>query len=356
MTDNAPGGRPEPHGHRIVVITGAGAGIGRAAAHAFAGRGAAVALLARGARGLEAAAREVSAAGGHPLPISVDVSDAAAVDAAATRVERELGPIDVWVNAAFTTVFAPVQEIEAEEFERVTRVTYLGFVHGTQAALRRMVPRDRGAIVQVGSALAHRGIPLQAAYCAAKHAIQGFHESLRCELLHDHSRVRVTMVHLPGVNTPQFSWVLSRLSRHPMPMPPIYQPEVAARGILYAADHPERREYWVAGSTVATLIANKFAPGLLDRYLARTGYDSQQADFSRAPDQPTNLWAPADGTDGRDYGTHGAFDDRATSRSPQLWASHHHGLLAAAGTAAGAAVCALTVRRARRAPAWPGHG
>ncbi|WP_413811643.1 SDR family oxidoreductase [Streptomyces sp. OE57] len=343
---NESGERPGAHGRQIVVVTGASAGIGRATAHAFAARGAAVALLARGARGLEAAADEVRSAGGHALPISVDVSDAAAVDAAATRVEQELGPIDVWVNAAFTTVFAPVQEIEAEEFERVTRVTYLGFVHGTQAALRRMVPRDRGTIVQVGSALAHRGIPLQAAYCAAKHAIQGFHESLRCELLHDHSRVRVTMVHLPGVNTPQFSWVLSRLPRHPQPMPPIYQPDVAAKGILYAADHPRRREYWVSGSTAATLIGNKFAAGLLDRYLARTGYSSQQTDRPRDPDQPTNLWAPADDTDGRDHGTHGAFDDQATTHSVQLWASQHHGLLAAAGAAAGAVACALAVRRA----------
>ncbi|MBD3009691.1 SDR family oxidoreductase [Streptomyces sp. 5-10] len=335
------------HGPQIVVVTGASAGVGRATAHAFAARGATVALLARGARGLEAAAQDVRAAGGRPLPIGVDVSDAQAVDAAAARVERELGPIDVWVNAAFATVFAPVQEVEAEEFDRVTRVTYLGFVHGTQAALRHMVPRNRGTIVQVGSALAHRGVPLQSAYCAAKHAIQGFHESLRCELLHDRSRVRVTMVHLPGVNTPQFSWVLSRLPRHPQPMPPIYQPEVAARGILYAADHPGRREYWVGGSTAATLIGNRFAPGLIDRYLARTGYSSQQTDRPRDPDRPTNLWAPADSADGRDYGSHGAFDDRTTSRSTQLWASQHRGLLAAVGAAAGAVGCALAVRSAR---------
>nr|WP_262700784.1 SDR family oxidoreductase [Streptomyces sp. NEAU-383] len=341
------GERPRRHGRETVVVTGASAGIGRATAHAFAARGAAVALLARGARGLEAAADEVRSAGGRPLPISVDVSDATAVEAAAARVEQELGPIDVWVNAAFATVFAPVQEIEAEEFERVTRVTYLGFVHGTQAALRRMVPRDRGTIVQVGSALAHRGVPLQAAYCAAKHAIQGFHESLRCELLHDHSRVRVTMVHLPGVNTPQFSWVLSRLPRHPRPMPPIYQPEVAAKGILYAADHPRRREHWVGGSTAATLIGNRLAPGLLDRYLARTGYSSQQTDRPRDPDQPTNLWTPADDTDGRDHGTHGVFDDQTTNHSTQLWASQHHGLLAAIGTTAGAIACAVAVRRAR---------
>ncbi|WAP53730.1 SDR family oxidoreductase [Streptomyces sp. S465] len=343
------------HRPQIVVVTGASAGIGRATAHAFAARGAAVALLARGARGLEAAAEEVRTAGGHPLPIGVDVSDPEAVEAAATRVERELGPIDIWVNAAFSTVFAPVQEVGAEELERVMRVTYLGFVHGTQAALRRMAPRDHGTIVQVGSALAHRGVPLQSAYCAAKHAIQGFHESLRCELLHDRSRVRVTMVHLPGVNTPQFSWVLSRLPRHPQPMPPIYQPEVAARGIVYAADHPRRRQYWVGGSTAATLIGHTFAPGLLDRYLARTGYSSQQMSQPRGPHQPTNLWDPADDIDGRDYGTHGVFDDQATNRSAQLWASQHHGLLTAAGAAAGALVCALVLRSNRHASP-PAHG
>ncbi|MFC8520994.1 SDR family oxidoreductase [Streptomyces sp. NPDC057257] len=307
----------------VVVVTGASAGVGRATARAFAGRGAAVALLARGERGLEGAARDVREAGGRALPLVVDVSDAEAVEAAAERVERELGPIDVWVNTAFTTVFAPVSEVRPEELRRATEVTYFGFVHGTQAALRRMTPRDHGTIVQVGSALAYRSVPLQSAYCGAKHAIQGFTESLRCELLHDRSKVRVTMVQLPGLNTPQFGWVLSRLPRHPQPVPPVYQPEVAAKGILHAADHPERREYWVGGSTVATLLGQRFAAGLLDRYLARTAYDSQQTGDPVDPSRPANLWEPADGAEGEDHGAHGVFDARAHRRSLQLWLSRH---------------------------------
>ena len=318
---------------QTVVVTGASAGIGRATAIAFAAEGARVALLARGEEGLEGVAREVEAAGGQALPLSVDVADARAVEEAAETVEARLGPIDVWVNVAFTSVFAPFHEITADEFRRVTEVSYLGFVHGTMSALKRMRPRDRGTIVQVGSALAYRGIPLQSAYCGAKHAIQGFNESLRCELLHEHSNVRVTMVQMPAVNTPQFGWVLSRLPRHAQPVPPIYQPEVAARGVVYAAHHPRRREYWVGASTAATLAANAIAPGLLDRYLGRTGYDSQQTDQPRDPDQPVNLWKPADGRDGKDFGTHGIFDGRSKDRSVQLWASHHHGLLGAAGAA-----------------------
>lgn len=239
--------------------------------------------------------------------------------ATAGRVEEELGPIDVWVNAAFSTVFAPVPEIRPEELRRATEVTYFGFVHGTQAALRRMTPRDRGTIVQVGSALAERSVPLQAVYCGAKHAIQGFTESLRCELLHDRSGVRVTMVQMPGLNTPQFSWVLTRLPRHPRPVAPVYQPEVAARAVLHAADHPERRMYWVGGSTVATLLGQKLAPGLLDRYLARTGYDGQQTDRPVDPSRPANLWKPPDDTAPDDYGAHGIFDDEAHARSVQFW-------------------------------------
>jgi short-subunit dehydrogenase len=264
----------------------------------------------------------------------------------ADRVEADLGEIDVWVNVAFTSVFARFVDIEPEEFERVTQVTYLGFVNGTRSALRRMQPRDRGTIVQVGSTLAYRGIPLQSAYCGAKHATQGFHESLRTELLHEGSQVRVTMVQMPAVNTPQFSWVLSKLPRQAQPVPPIYQPEVAARAVLYAADHPRRREYWVGGTTTATLIVNAVAPGLLDRYLARTGFDAQQTDQQKPSDQPANLWDPADGESGRDYGAHGLFDQTSHARSPQVWASQHHGMLAALG--AGAVVGAAVARWARR--------
>ncbi|TML25822.1 MAG: SDR family oxidoreductase [Actinobacteria bacterium] len=329
---------------RVIVVTGATGGVGRAVARRFGARGDAVALLARGTDGLVGAAKDVEQAGGRALPVEVDMADHRAVEAAAGYVESELGPIDVWVNDAFTSVFAPFLEIAPEEFKRVTEVTYLGYVYGTRAALSRMVPRDRGTVVQVGSALAYRGIPLQSAYCGAKHAIQGFHESVRTELLHDGSNVHVTMVQLPAVNTPQFDWVLSRLRRKAQPVPPIYQPEVAASGIVYAADHPRRREYWVGGSTAATLLANTVAPGLLDRYLARTGFRGQQTDQPRDPDQPANLWQPADGPREPDYGAHGRFDDQAKARSLQLWASQHHGVLAG-GAAAAAALGALAWRR-----------
>jgi len=322
----------------VVVVTGASGGIGRATARGFASRGSRVVLLARGATGLAAAAEDVRRAGGQPLVIEVDTADHQQVEAAAQRVEDELGPIDVWVNVAFTSVFARFTDIEPDEYRRVTDVNYHGFVNGTRAALAHMLPRDRGTIVQVGSTLAYRGIPLQSAYCGSKHAIQGFHESLRTELLHDKSHVHVTMVQMPAVNTPQFSWVLSRLPNQAQPVPPIYQPEVAAKGVLYAADHPRRREYWVGGSTMGTLVANAVAPGLLDRYLARTGFSSQQTSQPKDPEQPANLWEPADGDTGRDFGAHGRFDDSATSRSPQLWASQHHGVIGAAlGVAVGVA-------------------
>lgn len=304
---------------RVIVVTGASGGVGRATSVAFGGRGASVALLARGTAGLEAAARDVEAAGGRALAVPVDMADPGAVELAAERVEEELGPIDTWVNAAFSSVFAPAGEISAEEFRRITEVSYLGYVYGSLAALRRMRRRDRGTIVQVGSALAYRGIPLQSAYCAAKHAVQGFHESVRCELLHDGSHVRVTMVQLPALNTSQFSWVTSRLAHQAQPVPPIFQPEVAARAVLHAADHPRRREYWVGASTVATLVANAVAPGLLDRYLARTGFSSQQTSQPKDPRQRGNLWQPADGPDGHDYGSHGIFDRRAARHSLQLW-------------------------------------
>lgn len=330
---------------RTVVVTGASGGIGRASAVAFGQRGDTVALLARGTTGLDAARAEVEAAGGTARTYPVDVADAEALDAVATRVEAELGEIDVWVNVAFTSVFARFIDIEPEEYKRVTEVNYLGFTNGTRSALRRMLPRDHGTIVQVGSALAYRGIPLQSAYCGSKHAIQGFNEALRCELLHDGSRVHTTMVQMPGVNTPQFSWVLSRLPRQAQPVPPIYQPEVAARAVLYAADHPKRREYWVGGSTVGTIVANGLAPGLLDRYLAKTGFSSQQTPQPRPDDQPANLWEPADGPAGHDFGAHGAFDDKAHPRAPQLLASHHRGLVAVAGASVLAAGARAWMRR-----------
>ncbi|MES9603835.1 SDR family oxidoreductase, partial [Actinomadura sp. NPDC000929] len=282
---------------------------------------------------------DVEAAGGRALPISVDVADPGAVDEAAERAERELGPIAVWVNVAFSSVFAPFWEIEPEEFRRTTEVTYLGYANGTRAALRRMMPRDRGVIVQCGSALAYRGIPLQSAYCGSKHAVQGLHDSLRAELMHERSGVKLTMVQMPAVNTPQFDWVLNRMPRRPQPVPPIYQPEIAADALVYAAEHPRRREYWVGGSTVGTILADKFATGLLDRYLARTGFKSQQTEKRTRPDQPANLWEPADGTPGRDHGSHGRFDEQAHARSPQMWAGRHKYLVGAAtaGAAAGAA-------------------
>jgi NAD(P)-dependent dehydrogenase (short-subunit alcohol dehydrogenase family) len=317
-------------GPQVVAVTGASGGIGRATAEAYGRRGDAVALLARGTKGLDAAAERIRAAGGTALVVPTDVADNDQVEAAVARIERELGPIDVWVNVAFTSVFAPFEKIKAEEYRRVTEVSYLGYVYATMAVLRRMKARDRGTIVQVGSALAYRGIPLQTAYCGAKHAIQGFHEALRCELLHERSGVHVTMVQMPAVNTPQFSWVLSRLPQHAQPVPPIYQPELAARAVLHAADHPRRREYWVGGSTMATLAANALAPGVLDRYLAKTGFSSQQTDQPRDPGQPANLWQPADGQQGHDFGAHGEFDDRSTGHSAQLWASQHHGVLAVA--------------------------
>jgi NAD(P)-dependent dehydrogenase (short-subunit alcohol dehydrogenase family) len=334
---------------QTVVITGASAGIGRAAARLFGEQRARVGLIARGQAGLAGAARDVEAAGGEALPLVADVADYDQVDAAAQQVEETFGPIDVWVNCAFTSVFAPFEEIGPAEFRRVTEVSYLGYVHGTMAALARMRPRDTGTIVQVGSALGYRSIPLQSAYCGAKHAINGFTSSLRCELLHERSRVHVTVVQMPAVNTPQFSWVRSRLPRHPQPVPPIYQPEVAARAVLTAAAHPRRREYWVGASTAATIAADKVAPALLDRYLARTGYNSQQTSEDQPVRGPGNLWQPLDEPDRGDFGAHGEFDERSHAHSTQFWLSRHAAMVTCVAgglaVAAGLAAHALTHRR-----------
>jgi NAD(P)-dependent dehydrogenase (short-subunit alcohol dehydrogenase family) len=332
---------------QTVVITGASAGIGRATARLYGERGANVGLIARGQAGLDGAVRDVEDAGGKALAISADVADFAQVQDAARQVEEFFGPIDVWINVAFTSVFSPFAEISAEEFRRVTEVSYLGFVHGTMAALALMKPRGYGTIVQVGSALGSRSIPLQSAYCGAKHAINGFTSSLRCELLHERSGVHVTVAQMPAVNTPQFSWVRSRLPRDPQPVPPIYQPEMAARGVLFAADHPRRRQYWVGATTAATVMANKFVPALLDRYLARTGYDSQQTGQQADDRRPDNLYQPVDGPGGRDHGAHGTFDTRSHARSAQLWLDERPRVLA--GLAAGAAVVTAlaATRRAR---------
>lgn len=327
------------------MVTGATGGVGRATALAFAARGDRVALLARGREGLAAAADEVQRAGGEALVVSVDMADAKAVDDAAQQVADVFGHIDVWVNNAFAGVFAPFTEITPDEFRRVTEVTYLGCVFGTRAALHHMLPRDRGTIVQVGSALAYRGIPLQSAYCGSKHAIQGFNESLRCELLHARSGVRTTMVQLPGLNTPQFEWVLNRMPGRPRPVPPVYQPEVAARAIVHAASHARRREYWVGGSTAATLIANAVVPGVLDRYLARTGFESQQDEGERGG--PGNLWSPADGPHGRDFGAHGRFDEEAVADSPQDWVSRNRTRMGM-GLVAGGLGAAVTAGLRRR--------
>jgi NAD(P)-dependent dehydrogenase (short-subunit alcohol dehydrogenase family) len=315
----------------VVAITGASSGVGRATAQAFAREGATVGLIARGPEALAATAQEVVSLGGQPVVLECDVADPQALETAAAELERN-GEIEVWVNNAMVSVFAPVHEITAEEYRRVTEVTYLGAVYGTLSALRRMRARDRGVIVQVGSALAYRGIPLQSAYCASKHAIQGFTESLRCELLHEGSKVRVTMVQMPALNTPQFDVVRSRLPRHPQPVAPIYQPEVAARAIVAAAQNPARREWWVGTSTAITLLGNALAPGIGDRYLASSGYDSQQTDSPVEPDRPDNLFEPLPG----ERGAHGDFDGQAKARSVQWELTRHRRLLAGcAGVAAG---------------------
>jgi NAD(P)-dependent dehydrogenase (short-subunit alcohol dehydrogenase family) len=327
--------RPE-----VVVVTGASAGLGRAIVRAFAKEGAHIGLLARGRDGLEAGREEVEALGGKALVIPADVANAEAIEEAAETVEREFGPIDVWINNAMVSVFSPVKEMTPQDYKRVTEVTYLGVVYGTLAALKRMLPRDRGVIVQVGSALAYRGIPLQSAYCAAKHAIQGFHDSLRSELIHDKSNVRVTMVQLPAMNTPQFSWVKSRLPRKPQPVPPIYQPEIGADAVLFGAHH-DRREMYVGYPTVEAIIGDKIAPGFADWYLARNGYDAQQTDEPVGPDRRDNLWEPVPG----DHGAHGTFDDRASTSSPQLWASKNRKWLTMGGASVAGFALAMLLKR-----------
>ena len=324
----------------VVVVTGASAGVGRAIAQAFARRGARLGLVARDAARLEQARAEVERLGGQALVWPADVSDAAAVAAAAAAVEDRFGPIDVWVNNAMVSVFSPVKQMRPSEYRRVTEVTYLGVVHGTLAALERMLPRDRGVIIQIGSALAYRAIPLQSAYCAAKHAVQGFTESLRSELYHDGSRVRVTMLQLPAVNTPQFDWVRSRLPHRAQPVPPVFQPEVIADAVVWVSEH-EREEMYLGFPAVKAIVGNRLFPRLLDHYLGRTGYASQQTGEPEDPDRPDNLWHPVEA----DVGAHGRFDAIARTRSWQVWLSEHRTILALAGI--GGVVAAVVAGRGR---------
>ena len=324
-----------PRPKKTVVVTGSSAGVGRATAHAFAKRGDRVALLARGKAGLAGAAREVEEMGGTALTIPTDVSDMDAVEAAADRIEKELGPIDIWVNNAMASVFSPVKQMTAADYKRVTDVTYLGTVHGTLAALPRMEAHGGGHIIQIGSALAYRGIPLQSAYCAAKHAIQGFCDSLRAELLHDDSPVKLTMIQLPAVNTPQFDWVKSKLPNRAQPVPPIYQPEVVADAVVWCSERT-KRELFLGLPSAITIWGNKALPNVGDHYLADTGFKSQQTDVPEDPDRPDNLWEPVDAE--VDHGCHGRFDERAIGTSPLFYAEKHHLLAAAAGVALAGAV------------------
>ncbi|HVW11677.1 MAG TPA: SDR family oxidoreductase [Bryobacteraceae bacterium] len=324
---------------RVVVVTGGSAGVGRATVRAFAKEGAHIGVIARETDGLHAAAREAGTLGGRGLAVAADVANADEVEAAAARIEQELGPIDVWVNNAMTTIFGRVSDVTPEEFKRATEVTYLGTVYGTMSALRRMLPRNAGRIIQVGSALAYRSIPLQAAYCGAKHAIAGFTDSLRTELIHDHKNIHLTMVQLPAMNTPQFSWCRSKMPRQPQPVPPIFQPEVAAERIVWASHH-HRREVFVGAPTVLAIESNKVAPGIADDYLGRTGFDSQQTPDKIPANRPDNLFEPVPG----DFGAHGIFGARAHDQAATTWLSDHKGLTALASAAAVGAI-ALTIRR-----------
>jgi short-subunit dehydrogenase len=334
---------------QTVVITGASAGIGRATARLYGRRGANVVLIARGRMGLDAAAQEIESLGGRPLVHEADVADPDQMEAGAAAAEERFGPIDVWINCVFSTVFAPFEKITPEEYQRATQVTYLGFVNGTRVALKRMLPRNRGTIVQVGSALGERSVPLQSVYCGAKHAINGFTSALRTELLHRGSNVHITIAQMPAVNTPQFTWVTTRLPKHPQPVPPIYQPEVAARGIVHAADHPRRKQYYIGASTVATVWANRLAPALLDRYLARTGFDSQQTD-QLPPTGDSNLFESLDRPGGTDRGAHGIFDDAAHKRSFEAALTRHPATVASVvACSVGAAVAAKAALGRRKA-------
>ncbi len=328
---------------KVVVITGASAGLGRAIAHAFAKRGASIGLIARNPEALQAAKEECEQLGGAALVLPLDVSDANAVEAAAARVEQEFGPIDVWVNDAMVSVFSPVKEMEPEDYKRVTEVLYLGFVHGTLAALKRMLPRDRGTIIQIGSALSYRSIPLQSAYCAAKHAINGFTDSLRCELHHDHSHVKLTAVHMPAMNTIQFDWVKNRMPNRTQPVPPIFEPELCAKVVLAAAmaKHP-RREYWVGSPTVMAIIGQKFIPGMLDWYLGKTGYEGQQiAGQKQNPEAPNNLYHYVPGK----WSAEGKFTDRSANKSAEVFLSLHRQWIALGAAVIGAAGLAVYANR-----------
>ncbi|AUD05875.1 SDR family oxidoreductase [Spirosoma pollinicola] len=326
-------------GKKVVVVTGASAGLGRAIVREFAKEGADVALIARGIDGLEGAKKEVEACGGRALICQLDVADAEAIEKAADEIEATLGPIDVWVNNAMNSVFSPIKEMKAEEYKRVTEVTYLGQVYGAMSALKRMQPRNRGSIIFVGSALAYRGIPLQSAYCASKHAIHGFYDSLRTELLHDKSEIKTCMVQLPAMNTTQFGFVKSRLPRKPRPMGTIYEPEVAARGIVYASKH-NHREYYIGWPTVEAIVGNKLAPTVVDYVLAKTGFDGQMTSEPESPDRQDNLWEPIPG----DHGAHGPFENQSWSMSPEFWAAKNKLPLAALSLAVIAGIF-LTIRK-----------
>jgi short-subunit dehydrogenase len=326
---------------RVVVVTGASAGVGRATVRAFAREGAHVGLIARDSEGLHVAASEVDQLGGKGLAVPADVADAKQVEAAAARIEHELGPIEVWINNAMTTVFGRVTDVTPEEYKRATEVTYLGTVYGTMAALRRMLTCDRGSIIQVGSALAYRSIPLQAAYCGAKHAIAGFTDSLRCELIHDKKNIHLTMVQLPAMNTPQFTWCRSKMPHHPQPVPPIFQPEVAAERIVWASHH-NRREVFVGAPTVISIEANKVVPALADYYLGRTGFDSQQTKEPVVKDRPDNLFEPVPG----DFGAQGVFGQQAHETAATTWLAGHKGTTVLAGAAVFGALAVALKRRA----------